>query len=344
MNSIAFSKIFDVTRGLLFVFVFAAMAYYISEIEALKHLGFSPVVMGIILGIIYGNLAPASFTRIWKSGILFSAKYLLRLAIIFYGFRITFQNIALVGIDGLIVSIFMVVSTFLLGNFIGKRFLGMDPQLAMLTASGSAVCGAAAVLATESVFKSGHAKAVIAVSTVVLFGTLSMFIYPALYHSGILNMNADVFGIYIGGSIHEVAQVVVAGNAVSDASVASGIIVKMTRVMMLAPLLLTAGFFLLKNKTVNQRMKNPVPVPYFVLGFILVAAINSLGCVSPSGVETINSADTFLLTMSMCALGMETHVSKFKEAGAKPILLAAILFLWLLIGGYVVTKFVTAYL
>ncbi len=325
----------------MFVSAFAFLANYISELEQIKHFGFSPVVIGVLLGMIYGNIISEHFSKLWKSGILFSSKHLLRLAVILYGFRITFQNIVLVGMDGLLVSILMVASTFILGNIIGKKFLGMDSHLAMLTASGSAVCGAAAVLATESVFKSGHHKAVIAVSTVVLFGTISMFVYPALFHSGILEMNKDVYGIYIGGSIHEVAQVVVAGNAVSDASAASGIIVKMTRVMMLAPLLLIAGFFLLKNKSAEGKLKKSFPIPYFVLGFILVAAINSLGYVSTRGVDAINTTDTFLLTMSMCALGMETHISKFREAGTKPILLAGILFIWLLAGGFIVTKIVT---
>jgi uncharacterized integral membrane protein (TIGR00698 family) len=218
----------------------------------------------------------------------------------------------------------------------------MDPELAILTASGSAICGAAAVVATESVLKSDQHKSIVAISTVVLFGTISMFVYPALCHLGILNMNSDIFGIYIGGSIHEVAQVVVAGNAVNELAANSGVIVKMTRVMLLVPVLLSLGFFVIRKNKLNGNTSNKkFPIPYFVLGFILVAGINSLTLFSSQSVAQINTADTFLLTMAMCALGMGTTVSKFKEAGTKPIYLASLLFVWLLVGGYFITKLVT---
>jgi uncharacterized integral membrane protein (TIGR00698 family) len=175
-----------------------------------------------------------------------------------------------------------------------------------------------------------------------LFGTISMFVYPALSHLGLLNMSPDIFGIYIGGSIHEVAQVVVAGNAVSETAANSGVIVKMTRVMLLVPVLLTLGFFIVrKSKMSGETAKKKFPVPYFVLGFILVAGINSLSLFSPEAVSQINIADTFLLSMAMCALGLGTTFSKFKEAGTKPIYLASLLFIWLLVGGFFITKLVT---
>lgn len=337
------SKIIDYLRGLMLVFVFATFSYYLSELPQIKHLGFSPIVIGVLIGMLYGNVVPDSFAHFGKSGIVFSMKFLLRTAIIFYGFRITFQNIALVGLSGLIVSAFMVASTFIIGNILGKKVFKIDPELALLIASGSAVCGAAAVLAAESTFKAGHHKAVIAVGTVVLFGTISMFLYPALYQLGALNLDLNSYGVYIGGSIHEVAQVVVAGNSVSESAAASGVIVKMTRVMMLAPLLLISGLVLLKKKPVDGENKKPVLIPYFVLGFILVAIINSIGIIPSTIVQPINTIDTFLLTMAMCALGIQTHISRFREAGTKPILLALVLFAWLLFGGYIITKIATTY-
>jgi len=113
-------------------------------------------------------------------GIQFSAKTLLRTAIVFYGFRITFQEISEVGIEGLVVSIVMVATTFIIGTYVGIKYFKMDRNLAFLTASESSVCGAAAVLATEPITKSESYKSAIAVSTVVLYGTLAMFIYPVL--------------------------------------------------------------------------------------------------------------------------------------------------------------------
>jgi len=330
-------------KGILFVSVFAVAAIFLAELPIVKETGFSPLIIGIIISMTFGNVFRNSIPKDWAIGIIFCSKFILRTAIILYGFRITFQNIASIGLPGLLVSIIMVASTFLIGSFVGIKFLKMDADLAMLTASGSAICGAAAVLATESTLKSEPYKSAIALATVVLFGTISMFVYPALYHSGILNMTEGHFGIYIGGAIHEVAQVVAAGNAVGDAAANSGIIVKMTRVMLLAPLLLTLGPFLSRKKSGSDKTDSgKMMTPYFVFGFILVAGFNSFNLLPKGTVENINFIDTFLLTLAMCALGLETDFQKFKKVGAKPIYLATLLFVWLLLGGYGVTKLITS--
>jgi uncharacterized integral membrane protein (TIGR00698 family) len=341
-TSISLKKISSAYLGVLLVIMLAAIATFASQNSFVKSTGMSPVVLGIIVGMIFGNTLPAGVLERLKPGTAFAVKYILRTAIIFYGFRITFQNILEVGAPGLLVSVLMVTSTLLIGIFLGVKVFKMDTDLVILTASGSAICGAAAVVATESVLKADQHKSIVAISTVVLFGTISMFVYPALCHLGILNMSSDIFGIYIGGSIHEVAQVVVAGNAVNEVAANNGVIVKMTRVMLLVPVLLSLGFFVIrKNKRNGNTADKKFPIPYFVLGFILVAGINSLTLFSSEAVTQINTADTFLLTMAMCALGMGTTVSKVKEAGAKPIYLASLLFVWLLVGGYFITKLVT---
>jgi uncharacterized integral membrane protein (TIGR00698 family) len=331
-------------KGILFVSVFAVAATFITNTAFIKKLGLSPLIIGILISMIYGNTLRSRLPEKWLMGILFSAKFILRTAVILYGFRITFGDIASIGAPGLAQSIIMVATTFLLGSFVGIRILKMDRDTTFLTASGSAVCGAAAVLATESVLKSEPHKSAIAVSTVVLFGTISMFFYPVLQKSGALPLDETHYGIYIGGSVHEVAQVVAAGNAVSPDATKTGVIVKMTRVMLLGPMLIVLGLFLSRKskeiiKTKTTRKKKVV-VPWFVFGFILVAGFNSFHWIPKPGVEIINNVDTFLLTMAMCALGMETNFAKFKAAGAKPIYLATILFLWLLGGGLLFTKLI----
>ena len=324
--------------GILFTSVFAICATFVAETETVKAYGFSPLIIGILISILFGNTLIGFIPQKWSIGILFSSKFILRTAIIFYGFRITFQSIALIGTQGLVVSIVMVASTFLLGLLIGNKIFGMDRDLTLLISSGSAVCGAAAVMATESVLKSQSHKSVLAVATVVLFGTLSMFSYPAIYKTGEFKMNETQYGVYIGGSIHEVAQVVAAGNVVSDTAANTGIVVKMTRVMLLAPLLLILGFFIARNNKISGKNAKMF-IPYFVFGFIIVAGFNSIHLLPKATVDKINLIDTFLLTMAMCALGMETKFIKFKGLGAKPIFLALILFVWLMCGGILVTKF-----
>ena len=327
----------SISLGVLLVTLIAAIASFIAQIPAVKSLAISPLVVGILLGIIFANSIRNKISSAWLPGILFSAKTLLRIAIVFYGFRITFQQIASVGIQGLSLSVIMLTSTMLIGIVVGVKFFKLDKHTAILIASGSAVCGAAAVLATEDVLKSEPHKTAIAVGTVVLFGTISMFLFPVMFKSGILNMDYTQYGLYVGSSIHEVAQVVAAGGAIDTVSSDTAVIVKMTRVMLIAPMLLVLGLFLVKLKSDGSHKKTKLVVPWFAVLFILVTGFNSLDLLPIQMVSTINVVDTFLLTMAMTALGMETHLAKFKQSGIKPVLLALVLFLWLVVGGYLMT-------
>lgn len=333
MNTQINNKIY----GILLVALFATIATFIAHIPHIKALAISPLVIGIVLGMVFANTIRHKIPSSWNTGILFSAKTLLRIAIVFYGFRITFQQIQHVGIEGLALSTIMLTTTMILGILLGTKLLKLDRDTAILVASGSAVCGAAAVLATEDVLKSEPHKTAMAVGTVVLFGTISMFLYPIMYESGILNMDVTQYGLYVGSSVHEVAQVVAAGGAVDAISSDTAIIVKMIRVMMIAPMLLILGVFLSKIKSTGVQGKAKLVIPWFAVLFIAVAGFHSLHLLPTSLVSQINHIDTFLLTMAMTALGMETHVSKFKQAGLKPVLLALFLFIWLVTAGYFLT-------
>jgi uncharacterized integral membrane protein (TIGR00698 family) len=337
MDKLLFNKL----SGILLVAIVAGIAMLISDFSSIKALAISPLVIGIVIGMLFANTIRNSIPQSWLPGILFSAKTLLRIAIVFYGFRITFQQIFAVGIEGLAISTIMLTTTMILGIVIGVKFLKLDRDIAILVAAGSAVCGAAAVLATEDVLKSEAHKTAIAIGTVVLFGTLSMFIYPLLFKSHLLAMNFEQFGLYVGGSIHEVAQVVAAGGAIDSVASDTAIIVKMIRVMMLAPMLLLLGFFLMRSNASDTINKTKIVVPWFALLFIVVAGFNSLHLLPADLVIQINAVDTFMLTMAMTALGMETHISKFKQAGLRPVLLAFVLFIWLLSVGYLTTLWVT---
>ncbi|MBT8763681.1 YeiH family putative sulfate export transporter [Desulfohalobiaceae bacterium Ax17] len=330
-------------NGVWFVALFAIAALYLSELPGFRHLGISPLIIGIVLGMIYANTLRNKLPEAWVPGILFSTKVLLRVAIMLYGFRITFQDIITIGLPGLVVSITMVTTTFILGSYLGIKLFKLDKDIAILTAAGSSVCGAAAVLATEPVLKSEPYKSAIAVSTVILFGTIAMFLYPTLYKANFLNMDLKTFGIYIGGTLHEVAHTVAAGNAISDITSNNAVIVKMMRVMMIAPLLIILSIWLAKqNHNIKGDKKTKISIPWFAIIFVMVAGFNSLNILPKAAVKTINDLDTFALTMAMSALGMETSFRKFKGVGLKPIYLALIMFLWLIFGGYFITKNVVA--
>jgi uncharacterized integral membrane protein (TIGR00698 family) len=340
-------------NGILFVAIFAAAATMIADIQFVKSLGISPLVIGIVMGIFYANTLHNHIPSEWGTGITFSGKKILRFAIVFYGFRITFQQIADVGIDGFMVSLIMLSTTFLLGTYLGVKAFKMDRDTSMLTAAGAAVCGAAAVLATEPVLKAEGHKTAVAVSMVVLFGTISMFLYPVLYASiiepavGFLHMTPEVFGIYVGGTIHEVAQVVAVPASILGAPqemANSAVIVKMTRVIMIAPMLIVLGLYLsyAAKKTGGAGSAVKLVIPWFAVYFIGMAGFNSLGLVPQNIVSVINEIDTFLLTMAMTALGMGTIFAKFKGLGLAPLYTGGAMFIWLIVGGFLVTKFVVA--
>ncbi|MDD2905043.1 MAG: YeiH family protein [Sulfurimonas sp.] len=337
--------------GIIFVAIFAAAATMIADLPAVSSLGISPLVVGIVFGIFYANTLHNKLPKEWEGGITFSAKKILRFAIVFYGFRITFQQIADVGMDGFLVSLIMLSTTFVLGTYLGHKIFKMDKDTSMLTASGAAVCGAAAVLATEPVLKAEEHKTAIAVSMVVLFGTIAMFLYPVLYTviiepaTGFLHMSQQEFGIYVGGTIHEVAQVVAVPASIPGASAEmanSAVIVKMTRVIMIAPMLIVLGIYLsyAAQKSGAQGSKVKLVIPWFAVYFIGMAGFNSLQIVPETIVSVINEIDTFLLTMAMTALGMGTRFAKFKGLGLAPLYTGAAMFAWLLIGGFVITKLI----
>ena len=222
-----------------------------------------------------------------------------------------------------------------------------------MTSTGSAICGAAAVLGAEPVVRCEPHKTAVAVSTVVIFGTLSMFLYPVMYRAGWLDGLSDqAIAVYVGSTLHEVAHVVGAGNAIDAAGgqvADAATITKMIRVMLLAPVLVIMSLFLSRRTNggnAGQTQKRKITIPWFAFYFLVVIGINSLlqsATFIPqealqAGIGFINNVDTFLLTMAMTALGAETSLDKFKQAGAKPFYVAGLLYLWLVFGGYAIAK------
>ncbi len=329
--------------GIVIVLIISVFVTFLSEFSFFKDLAISTLIIGILFGMLYANSIKKYFPQSFDKGIAFCTKTLLRIGIVLYGFRLTFQNLEEVGILGVLTAFLIVSSTFIIGYLFGTKVLKLDREITILTSAGSAICGAAAVLATESVLKSPAYKSAIAVSTVVVFGTIAMFLYPFLFKLGILNLSDSNMGIYIGATLHEVAHAVGAGEALGENASSNAIIVKMIRVMMLAPFLIILSIWLLKtavNSTIdNKDTKAKIIIPWFALMFIVVVAFNSFDLLSLQIVESINYLDSFILTVAMTALGMQTSFDKFKNVGLKPIYLASVLFLWLIFAGYFIVSF-----
>lgn len=282
------------------------------------------IVFGMILGNAFGAHLPASLTP----GVIVAQQKLLRLGIILYGLRISFQQIAEVGMQGLILDTIVVTGTLVLGTFLGRRLFGLDRHTAVLVSGGSAICGAAAVLAMERVLRADPGKVAIAVATVVLFGTIDIFVYPWLF--GHVGLDAARFGLFTGATVHEVAQVVAAGSAISPATADTAVIVKLTRVMMLVPVLFVLSWNEARNSSREGRGKSPMSVPWFAVVFVAVAGFNSLVTLPPAVREALLAIDTLALAAAMAALGLETRVAKLRALGPRPLVLATVLWVWLI--------------
>ena len=303
--------------------------------------GLSSLTLAILIGMVLGNTIYTKVADRLNKGIGFAKGQILRLAIMFYGFKLTFTQVASVGLPAVMSDALVLTSTFLLTYWIGTKLLKVDKQTMILIGSGASICGAAAVIAADPIVKAEAHKVTIAVATVVVFGTIAMLLYPFLYHLGWLQpwLSAQDYGIYTGSTIHEVAQVVVAGNTISPEVGDTAVVTKMIRVMMLAPFLLVLSFALTKGSSENgeapsvmSRIKE-VKVPWFAFIFILVVLVHTWVPMTASFEHSMILLDDVLLTMAMFALGLTTHLSAIKQAGVKPLILGAIMFVWLIIGG-----------
>jgi uncharacterized integral membrane protein (TIGR00698 family) len=333
-------------NGLLLAVLVAALAIWGAGLPAVQGLGISALTLAIVFGIALGNTVFPRIAPFSAEGVDFAKARLLRLGIILYGFRITFQDIGHIGWAGILIDVLIIGATFTLAVQLGTRVFGLDRQTAMLIGAGSSICGAAAVMATEPVVRGQAHKVSVAVATVVIFGTLGMFVYPLLFPY--LQMSETAYGLYAGSTIHEVAQVVVAGRSVSEAAASAAVIEKMLRVMMLAPFLVilssrigSAESKAAAHVAAGARVRR-ITIPWFAVLFIGASGLNSLHLLPAGVVAAILQVDTVLLAMAMAALGLRTHAGAVRHAGAKPILLASVLFLFLVSGGYVINRIVVA--
>lgn len=359
-TAVIMSNLQRLLPGLALSGALATLGILLGRISWLQDHGFSALTLAIVLGMLVGNTVYPRFAIASGDGVNFSKQNLLRLGMVLYGLWLTVQDIGHVGLAGVLTDALVLSSTFVLACYIGIKWLGMDRKTAMLIGAGSSICGAAAVMATEPVVKARAEQVTVAVATVVVFGTVAIFLYPVLFELNrqwqLVPGGADGFGIYIGSTIHEVAQVVAAARSVGPHAADTAVIAKMVRVMMLAPFLIMLSAWLARDDANRQvqvthaladnthialqetPVKAKLAMPWFAFAFVGVVLFNSLNLLPPSVVAVTTEIDTILLAMAMAALGLATQISSIRKAGIKPLLLALILFIWLVVGGALINR------
>lgn len=295
----------------------AAIAAASFALRLVPGLGFlSPLILAILIGMVVRNLlgTPAAA----GPGVAFSLKKILRAGIILLGLQLTFEQVAAVGWIGVAVVVTTVAATFVFTKWLGRR-LNLDAKLVELIAAGTAICGASAVIATNTVTRGRDEDVAYAVACVTVFGSLSMVLIPVA--ESFLKLGPHAYGLWTGATIHEVAQVVAAAFQQGQEAGHFGTIAKLTRVMMLAPLVLGLGY--LAARRGGGTRAGGAPVPWFVLGFVGMVGLASTGWLPQAAAPWTTGLTQFLLAMALAAMGLETDVRKLAAEGVRPALLGA---------------------
>ncbi|WP_025780264.1 YeiH family protein [Brevibacterium sp. VCM10] len=330
--------------GLAVAAVATAVAWPISMLAPVL----SPLLVAIVLGILLGNLAP-NLPEAFMPGLNFAAKPLLRLGIVALGAQVVLGDILDLGWLVLVLAA-VIVAAGILSALALAGPLKVDRPLAVLIGSGFGICGAAAVAGVESTLKSKKEDVAAAIGLVVLFGTLMIAIVPGL--STALGLSPETAGMWGGAATHEVAQVVAIGGIIGPAALEIAVLVKLARVIMLAPTVAVFSYAVRRSedkalattgteaaagragaaagsapaatKQAPAQGKRPPIVPLFVVGFLVMAALRTFGLLPEFAVTGLSWIQTVCLAMAMFALGRGVQWRSLRNLGARPIALAAL--------------------
>ena len=290
--------------------VLAIAAYMLATLPVLNVIG--TLSVALLLGIAWR--ATAGLPAGTGAGIKFSAKTLLRLGIVLLGARLNYGLVMSAGPKILLIDVAVIVVGITVIYWLAKRF-GLPRDLSMLMAVGTSICGASAVAAASTVTKSDESTTTLAVAMMGILGTLGVFFYIAV--APVLGLSNEALGVLSGSTLHEVAQVMAAAFTWGTESGDMGTLVKLTRVVMLAPALLVVGYFFHRGSAgggLKYSWKEP-PIPYFVLGFLVLGGVNSLGWLAPVVQNVLTQASIFLMALAMAGMGLNTDLKMIRKTG-----------------------------
>jgi uncharacterized integral membrane protein (TIGR00698 family) len=331
--------------GLALIAALALLGKGLATLPVFSIIG--PMVAAILLGMAWTTLIEPKlrFSHTRSNGIfaakVFASKHLLRTGIILLGMRLDFGALRQAGFHLFGTELLLVTLTLLCGYWLARR-AGVERPLAMIVAGGTAICGAAAAVAIAVQMRARSEQTVVGVATVAVLGTVFTLLDTLLYPW--LHLGPQGYGAYAGATLHEIAHVIAAAAPLSDSALDTAILVKLTRVVLLAPAALLIGWWFsrdAKHKTTQQKSKQPrppQPIPWFVLGFLLVGVLRSAHLVPASWTTPLISASLFLLTMGMAGLGLQVNLGALK--GARPVIQSALLTSVLLsVAGWFASRF-----
>lgn len=300
--------------GLVASAVVAAAATFLSE-----HYGAPVMLFALLLGMAMNFLSVEGNCR---AGIEFCARQVLRWGVALLGFRITIEQVTALGWQPVLLVIVSVALTIAVSMVVAK-LMGFQALFGLLSGGATAICGASAAMALAAAMPNHPLKERATLFTIIGVSTLStvcMVLYPML--ARLLGLDDVAAGVFIGGTIHDVAQVVGAGYSMSTKTGDVATLVKLMRVAMLLPVIVLAVVMSRKlNKDAPAAAERPPLLPWFAVAFAVLVAINSTGFVPHSVQEVGNSASRWFLVLAIAAIGMKTQLKQIAAVGIKPVLL-----------------------
>jgi uncharacterized integral membrane protein (TIGR00698 family) len=323
--AVSWRAVGGILPGVLLASLVAAAAFALRQLPGIAIL--SPMILAIVIGIAFHNLAG---TPAWaKQGVTFSVRRLLRIAIILLGLQLSVTQVIEVGSHGLGIIAAALLATFVFTVWMG-RLLGVEPKLAQLIAAGTSICGASAIIAINTVTEARDEDVAYAVACVTVFGSVAVFAYPLL--PGLLHLDPHGFGLWSGASIHEIAQVMAASFQKGQKAGEFATIAKLARVILLAPMIIALRELAKRRTKADPSVGTKsarAPMPWFVFGFMGLVLVNSLIQVPAEAKVFIVTLTTFLLSVALAAMGLETDLRKLTAKGFRPALLGALAFLFI---------------
>jgi uncharacterized integral membrane protein (TIGR00698 family) len=271
-----------------------------------------PLVVCVGLGVALANLGLVPPSA--RAGLAFAGGTLLRAGVVLLGFDLAFPDVLQLGAKALAVVVTVVAITFAGTLWAGRR-LGVPENLSLLTAVGFSICGVSAIAAANGVVEADEDEVAYAVALVTLCGTLAIVTLPLLREP--LGLDAEAYGAWVGASVHDVGQVVATSSTAGAAALATAIVVKLTRVLLLAPLV--AGLALLRGD--RARVRGAAGVPLFLLLFVGAIAVASTGVLSDEIVDRIDDVRTVVLGAALFALGTRVSLRRLVRIGPRPLTL-----------------------
>ena len=277
---------------------------------------FSAMILAAVIGMGIRNLLGRSEGV--RPGLVVAMRLPLRAGIVLLGLQLTIWQLSSIGVEACAVVLVSLVCTFAAMVVFG-RLIKVDAGLIYLLAVGTSICGAAAIVAANSVVRAKDGDVVYAVGCITILGTIAMLLYPPL--AAVLGLGPVVFGVWAGASIHEVAQVLGASFQHGNIAGEAGTIAKLTRVLMLAPVIFLLPLIVASGR-INTGMR--IPTPWFVFGFAAMIMINSVLPIPAAITAFAAQIAPFLLAVALAAMGLETDLRALNARGTRPLLLAGL--------------------